>query len=156
MHLNATGNTKQSALLHSLGDAFNIYNVENDTCSATVHSPYYFFLYFFNNTVENTLLRFHGNAFNIYTDNISISTTQKTTTNALLLFMIVALCVVEILQDRLFTWRRLWHYWQPRRHSHGNNGYANATQWWYTYTAYLVRIFMGDVLPLLVIPCQMR
>jgi len=58
---------------------------------------------FSNNTVENTLLRFHGYAFNIYTDNISISTAQKTTTNALLLFMIVALCIVEILQDRLFT-----------------------------------------------------
>jgi hypothetical protein len=54
---------------------------------------------FFNNTVENTLLRLHGDAFNIYTDKISISTTQKTKTNALLPFIIVALCIVEIIQD---------------------------------------------------------
>jgi hypothetical protein len=31
-----------------------------------------------SSTVENTLLRFHGDALNIYTDNISISTKQKT------------------------------------------------------------------------------
>jgi len=41
MYLNATENTKHSALLHSLGDAMNMNNAECDTCSATMHSRYY-------------------------------------------------------------------------------------------------------------------
>jgi hypothetical protein len=34
MYLNATENNKQSAFLHSLGDAFNIYNVVEATQAA--------------------------------------------------------------------------------------------------------------------------
>jgi hypothetical protein len=106
MYVNATENTKQSALLHSLDDAFNIDNVESDPCSATTLSSSYCVLLlsvFFNNTVENTLLLFHGDAFNIYTDNMSISTTQKTIKITRVAFVTVALCIVAILQDRLFT-----------------------------------------------------
>jgi hypothetical protein len=45
MYLNATENTNQSGLLHSLGDAINMYNVDCDTCNATINSHYYCFLF---------------------------------------------------------------------------------------------------------------
>jgi len=157
MYLNATENTNQSALLHSLGDAINMCNVECNTCSATMHSHYYCFLLW---TIrwKNTLLRFHDDAFNIYTDKISIPTKHKTT--------------IKITVVAFYNCCSL-YCWNPTRSTiyikEALTLMATLTTFprqqclrecdtmiCYTYTAYLVRILMGDVLTLLVIPCQMR
>jgi hypothetical protein len=159
MYLNATENTKQSAFLHSLDDAFNIYNVESNTCSATTQSSYYCLLLlsvFLNNTVENTLLRFHGDTFNIYTGNMSISTTQKTIKITRVAFYnCCCLYCCNLTRSTVYIKEALTLMATSTTFPRQQWLRESDTMICYTYTAYLVSIFMGDVLTLLVIPCQM-
>jgi len=111
---------------------------------------------FLNNTVENTLLRFHGDTFNIYTGNMSISATQKTIKITRVAFYnCCSLYCCNITRSTVYIKEALTLMATSTTFPRQQWLLERDKMICYTYTAYLVSIFMGDVLTLLVISCQM-
>ena len=98
-HLNETGNTNRAHCCISLGDEFNIYNVDGDTGIFPIIAFCVVELYCGKHTVALPWQRIEF----LYSLLIFSTIQKNNKNNALLRFRIVAVYIVEVLQDQLFT-----------------------------------------------------